>query len=138
MAALTITEANVIPGSNAKIDYTTIAGATIAAGQVVYKDAAAAGKLKLANTATSAATSTAAGIALVGATLNQPCPIITEGDVAIGTGTNATVYVASDAAAGAVMPVSDTLGSGSYLSILGTVSANTLKLNINNTGVQVD
>ena len=133
MADLTITAANVVKGANA----TTrdgIAGATITAGQVVYRDSAD-GKYKLAdsNSATAAVRSSD-GIALNGASDNQPIEVLTEGDITIGaTLTAGVAYYLSDTPGG-IAPVAD-VGSGEYSTIIGIAeSASVLNVQIHESG----
>ena len=83
MASLSITAANVLSGSGATIERGT-AGATITAGQVVYRDTAD-GKYKLADADSATALARdPRGIALNGASNGQPLAIIRAGDVTIG------------------------------------------------------
>ena len=133
MVDLVITPANVVKGANA----TTrdgIAGATITAGQVVYRDSAD-GKYKLAdsNSATAAVRSPD-GIALNGASDNQPIEVLTEGDITIGaTLTAGVAYYLSDTPGG-IAPVAD-VGSGEYSTIIGIAeSASVLNVQIHESG----
>jgi hypothetical protein len=70
MADISITAASVVPSTNA-VKRTGTAGATITAGQLVYKDASDSNKIKLADNDASAA-ATVVGIALNGASSGQP------------------------------------------------------------------
>lgn len=117
MADLTITAASVVPGSGAKTEAGT-AGATITAGQCVYK-ASATGKYMLAdsNSVTTEARR-ARGIALHSASTNQPLTIVTSGDVTIGaTLTAGVAYYLSDTPGGICL-VAD-VGTGEYVCLLG-------------------
>lgn len=129
MADLSLTAANVVSGSNAAITR-GVAGATITAGQAVYLDPTN-GKYLLAdsNSATVAARQ-ASGIALHGASLNQPLAVQTAGDITIGGAVTAGVaYYLSDTPGG-ICPVAD-VGAGEYVCILGVAkSATVLALNI--------
>src|SRR5688572_11203202 len=83
MADLSITAANVVAAAGATIEHGT-AGATITAGQVVYRDDADK-KYKLAdNDSATAAARDPRGIALHGASNGQPLAIARSGDVTIG------------------------------------------------------
>jgi len=128
MADLTITAANVIAGSGAKIVHGT-AGASITAGQVLYLDSAA-GTYKLADTdsATVAARSPA-GIALHAAGTGQPIAVLTAGPITIGaTVAVGDVYYLSGTAGG-LAPVAD-VAAGDYPCIIG-ICTSTSVLNVN-------
>lgn len=117
MADLSITAASVIAGDNAG-RASGIAGETITAGKAVYL-AAATKKWMLAdsNSATAEARR-ATGIALNGASLNQPINVATGGDITIGaTLTAGTAYYLSDTPGG-ICPVAD-IGTGEYVCLLG-------------------
>lgn len=142
MADLSITAGNVVAGSNASKEL-GVAGATITAGQVVYKDSAD-GKFKLAdaNSATVAAR-TAYGIALNGASDGQPLQVQTSGDITIGaTVTVGNVYVLSGTPGGIGVgggpgPASD-LVSGWYTNVIGVGQTSAiLTLRIFTAGVAV-
>ena len=128
MADLTITVADV-----KKTDSTSIAegiaGATITAGQPVYKDSTASNKLKPAD-ADVLASAAAVGIALHGASADQPLKYATSGNLTLSAVmTVGAVYVVSTNAGG-IAPVAD-LGSGDYVTLLGiATSTSNLKLSI--------
>jgi len=129
MADLTITAASVIAGDNAARAAGT-AGEAITAGKAVYL-AAATKKWMLAdsNSATAEARR-ATGIALNGASLNQPVDVATGGDVTLGAVLTAgTAYYLSDTAGG-ICPLAD-VGSGEYVCLLGLAkSTSVLALDI--------
>lgn len=133
---ITITAANVIPGSDATY-FDRTAGDTITAGQPVYLDSTDS-KLKLADAnAASAAAATVKGIALHGAASGQPLKVQTSGSITIGaTVTQGTIYVLS-ATAGGIAPAAD-LATGHRVTVIGiATSASALKLQINASGVAV-
>lgn len=136
MADVTITAASVAQGSNASTTQGFL-GATVTAGQVVYKDAAD-GLFKLAdgNSGTAAARA-AFGIALNGGASGQPVVVQTSGDITIGgTVTVGGVYVLS-ATPGGIAPVAD-LASGNYTNTIGIgITASTLRIVIATAGVAV-
>ena len=136
MAAITITAANVVKDANAEIEY-GILGATITAGQVVYKNTST-GKFELAdaNSAT-AEVRGPRGVALNGGALNQPVAVQYGGDITIGgTAVVGTTY-ALGSTAGAIVPVAD-LTTGDYVSHIGVgISATKIRLNIKNFGIAV-
>jgi hypothetical protein len=134
MADLSQTAASVAPGSNAKIDHTKTAGATMTAGTPVYIDSAD-GKAKKADNNVSAALANVYGILLNGCSDGQPCAIQTEGDINLGaTLTVGETYILS-ATAGAIAPMGDI--STNYVTILGVArTAALLQLKINAAGIQ--
>jgi hypothetical protein len=134
MADLSITAASVIAGDNAG-RAAGIAGETITAGKAVYL-ASGTKKWMLAdsNSAT-AEVRRATGIALNGASLNQPVDVATGGDITIGaTLTAGTAYYLSDTPGG-ICPLAD-VGSGEYVCLLGLAKSTTvLALDIQYPGV---
>lgn len=135
MADLVITAGNVKSYDNA-IKKAVKAGATITAGQPVYKDTTTQ-KYSPADADAAAALRTPEGIALNNASLDQPVFIQTGGDIDLGaTLVVGKVYVMSDTAGG-IMPVDD-LETGDYVTVLGVaVAANKLKMGIIGSGVAV-
>lgn len=137
MADLSITAANVLKGSNAVVEH-GIAGETIVAGKVVYREAAT-GKYKLAdNNGASAAVREPRGIALNGGGDGQPLAIARSGDVALGAVLTAGVaYYLSDTAGG-IVPVADIDTAGMYFVLLGLAKSTTvLGLDIQASGAAV-
>lgn len=133
MADLSITAASVVAGANAQIARGT-AGATITAGQPVYKDANEKFQLADCNSATAAAR-VAYGIALNGASDGQPLAVIKEGDLTLGAVLTAGVAYYLSATAGGICPVAD-LVSGDYPCLLGMAkSASVLSVRIEAPGV---
>ena len=135
MADISITAANVVKGSNAVVEPGT-AGATITAGQVVYKDASD-GKYKLADAdSATAAAKAPRGIALNGASNNQPLSILRSGDITIGaTLTAGTAYYLSPTTAGGICPLAD-VASGDDVVLLGLAeSTSVLAVDIQISGV---
>ena len=133
MTDLSITAANVVRGTNAKIEHGQ-AGAAITAGQVVYRDTAD-GEYKLADTNSgTAAVRSPRGIALNNASDGQPMTIIREGDVTIGASITAGVAYYLSATPGGIAPVAD-LATGAYPVVLGIAkSATVLAVKINESG----
>ncbi len=117
MADLTITAANVLAGSGAVTENGTL-GATVTAGQVLYK-AAADGKWYLAdNNSASAEVRQAKGIALNGGAAGQPVRVLKSGLCTIGaTLTAGVAYYLSDTPGG-ICPVAD-VGAGEYSCLVG-------------------
>ena len=124
MADLTITAASVVKGSTAKTVNGT-AGATITAGQVVYLDASD-NKYKLAdNDSATAAVRSPAGLALHGASSNQPLTILTEGPVTIGATVAVGVIYCLSSTAGGICPSTD-IAAGDYNTIIGIGTSTTV------------
>lgn len=140
MAAISITAANVLkaiaqlnlPGST--IETGNLFGATVTAGQVVYRDSTASYALKLAQATVSA--NAAYGIALNGGSSGQPADIITKGLYNPGgTVVVGMVYCVSAAAAGAIVPYSD-LTTGDYVTIIGVgITAALIYVNFSISGI---
>lgn len=129
MTDIVITPASVVAGANAITEH-GVAGETIAAGKAVYLEAAS-NKYRLAdNNAATAEVRLARGIALNGASDNQPLAIAKAGPVTIG-GTllpNVAYYLGD--APGGICPVADLL-SGEYPCLLGmATSASVLVIDI--------
>ena len=129
MADLPVTAASCVPGANAVLEY-GVAGETITAGQAVYLDEASTGKyLKADADSATAAARTARGIAVNGASLNQPLTIQKSGLITLGaTLTANTPYYLSGLAAGGICPIAD-VGAGEYLCQIG-IARTTAVLNI--------
>lgn len=124
MVDLTVTPASVVRGTSARTE-TGTAGETITAGKAVYKSSTT-GLYMLAdsNSATVEARQ-ATGIALNGASLNQPLMIAKGGDVTIGaTMTPGVAYYLSDTPGG-ICPVAD-IGAGEYVCLLGVAKSTTV------------
>ncbi|WP_127524581.1 hypothetical protein [Mesorhizobium sp. Z1-4] len=106
MTDISVTAASVVAGTNA-VTENGRAGATITAGQVVYKDASD-GKFKLADSDSgTAAVKVAYGIALNGAADGQPLSVAKKGDVTFNAVLTAgTAYYLSETAGG-IQPQAD-------------------------------
>lgn len=134
MADLVITAASVLPGANAVIESGS-AGETITAGKAVYKSAATKKFMLADSNAATAEVRQSIGIALNGASLNQPVSVQKYGDITIGaTLTAGTAYLLSDTPGG-ICPLAD-VGSGEYLCQFGLAKSTTvLALDIQYPGV---
>jgi len=134
MTDISITAANVLPGSDARTEGGT-AGATVTAGQMVYLDTAT-NTYKLADSNSATADARAPnGVALHGASAGQPLTIQKSGDITIGgTLTPGVAYYLSDTPGG-LCPVAD-LSSGEYPCIIGIAKSTTvLDISIQASGV---
>lgn len=129
MTDISVTAANVVAGANAKKTPGT-AGGTVTAGQPVYRDPTSKKFLIADSDSATAAVRDAFGIALHGASLDQPLMVQTEGDINLGaTLVVGKTYVLSDTPGG-IMPVDD-LETGDYPTVLGVASsASNLKMKI--------
>lgn len=109
MADLSITATAVTAGASAKVEHGT-AGATITAGQVVYKEAASA-TFKLADSdSATAEVKDAIGIALNGAAAGQPVAVAKSGDVTMNAVLTAgSAYYLSETPGG-IQPAADLAG----------------------------
>lgn len=136
MADLSITAANVVAGANAKTKQGT-AGATITAGQTVYRDPTD-DKFKLADcdSATAAVRKTS-GIALHAAANGQPLLVHTEGPITIGAVLTPGVAYYLSGTPGGICPVAD-LNAGDFPTIMGiATSASVLDVKIHFSGVSI-
>jgi hypothetical protein len=126
MVDISITAANVLPGTNAR-RVTGTAGATITQGKAVYLDTTD-NKYKLADANASAATAAAAGIALTSGADGQPIDVQYGGRITIGgTAVAGTTYIVSGTAGG-VAPDADG-ASGWYKTVLGVgISATQIEM----------
>ena len=136
MPDLTITAANVIAGANSK-KTPGVSGATVTAGQTVYRDPTTKKFLLADSDSPTEAVRACAGIALHAASNGQPLMIQEEGDINLGaTLTVGEIYVLSDTAGG-IMPEAD-LEAGDYVTVLGVASsASNLKMKIVASGAAV-
>jgi hypothetical protein len=122
MADFTVTPANVLASVNATIVYNAKAGATITAGQNLYKDTDNTMKLLDANGADPSFKF--AGIALNGASAGQPIAyVVNDPDFTPGYALAAGDVVITSGTAGASAPVDDA-ASGWYVTVLGVGKGN--------------
>ncbi len=134
MADLAITPANVLAMATASTER-SIAGATILAGQVVYKEAAT-GQYKLAGARSGIAEAKIPyAIALDGAATGQPLIVLTGGPITIGaTVVAGTAYYLSHTAGG-IKPVAD-LASTDLVTLIGIATSTTvIDVRIHQSGV---
>lgn len=139
MADLSITAANCISGSGARIEHGT-AGETVTAGKLVYLDQTTTGKWLLADA--DAATAAARGqgkigVALNGAALNQPLAVQTEGPITIGATVVAGTSYFLSPTPGGIAPLADIL-AGDYVTLVGiATSTSVIKLDFQYSGVSL-
>ena len=135
MAALTITAASVLPGSNAVIDKDHNAGATITAGQPVYLDSTT--NEYLVSDADAAGKGTVDGIALNAASDGQPLAVQTGGNITIGaTVAVGTSYVLGSTA-GAINPNADATSTWVKVHLGVATSTTVIALKIQNSGATI-
>lgn len=133
MSDVSITVANVQSGAGAIIE-DGVAGAAIAQGQVVYRDADGSYKLADCNGA-SATIRTPRGIALNAASANQPVRIQTKGEITIGGTLSAGAAYYLSGTPGGIRPAADNT-TGDYPSLIGIAKSTTnLLLSIAASGV---
>lgn len=132
MTDVSITAASVVSGSD-DIEYGVLAAEAVTAGKVVYKNAA--GKWALADSDGAAALHAAKGVALNGASLNQPLAVQKSGPITIGgTLVAGDPYYLSNTAGG-ICPKAD-VGTGEEVVLLGLAASTTvLDLDIQKSGV---
>jgi hypothetical protein len=135
MVDLTITPASVVAAGNASTQG-GIAGASITAGQVVYREAAT-GQWKLAdNNGATVESKTPGGIALNSAGTGQTIEVAVSGDVTIGaTLVAGSPYYLSETPGG-IQPQTDMITTGETVNLLGLAkSTSVLSLRIQTPGV---
>lgn len=135
MAAVTFT--GVRPASSLTTTEPVAAGATIAAGEVVYLDTADSNKAKLADNNASAATAVVKGIALTSGVSGSGLIVATGNSITlVGASMTQGLTYYLGATAGQIVPEAD-LATGNYVCRLGVASSATqLELSIANTGIQ--
>jgi hypothetical protein len=117
MSDLSITAANVVKGDGAVLE-SGYAGETITAGQSVYKDTTTGLYKKADSNSATAAAKKARGIALNGASLNQPLVIQKAGEITIGATLTAGSRYYLSGTAGGIMPEGD-LTTGEDVCLIG-------------------
>lgn len=134
MADLTITAANVISGNGADIAHGT-AGASITAGQTVYRDPTTKKYLLADSNSGTVAARSPTAFALHAASDGQPLAVHREGPLSFGAIlTPGVAYYQSDTPGG-ICPVAD-VGSGEYSTILGiATSSSVLDVDFRSSGV---
>lgn len=127
MTDLSITAASVISNTGSIVENGK-AGATITAGQSVYRDSTTGRWLLTDSNSATAAARTPGGIALNGAATGQPLAVHKSGPLVVGaTLTAGVAYYQSDTPGG-LCPVAD-VGSGEYATLIG-MATTTAILNV--------
>ena len=117
MSDLSVTAASVVKGSNAVIERGS-AGETVTAGMAVYKDATTGKYMKADSNSATAAARVPLGVALNGASLDQPLTIQKSGDITIGATLTAGVTYYLAETPGGICPRAD-VGTGEYFCVVG-------------------
>lgn len=133
MAAVTITAANIIPGSDAQIRDGT-AGATVTQAQVVYLDSATS-TYKLADCDLSAAAADAVGLCVISTLSGQPIKVIISGSLGMGACLTAGTQYYLGATAGQIVPFSDLTSGNRVIQVGYATTTSNLVVRIVNTGV---
>ena len=136
MADITLTPANVIPSTNALISGSGKAGATIVAGNCLYK--AADGTLKLCDANGASPLYNFFGIAANSAAPGQMVAYVTKDPaLAIGSGQAIGTFLKTSTTAGLMAPIADAI-SGEFVTVLGVINSDgTLNLNpVTSTGAK--
>jgi hypothetical protein len=136
MTDLVVTAANVVAGSDATA-VTGVAGETITAGKAVYLSSSTKKWMLADSNSATAEARQAKGIALNGASLNQPIDVHKSGDITIGaTVVAGTAYYLSDTPGG-ICPLAD-VGTGEYVCLLGLAkSTSVIAIDIQYPGVSL-
>jgi hypothetical protein len=137
MADISVTASSVKPTTNTVIGRGT-AGATITAGQVVYADPADSFKIKPALSSNQTQSNNIVGIALHGASADQPIAYAIQGDVTFNAVLTAAGVFVAGSAAGGISPSADLDSSSNtrYGTVLGIGTSTTnLRVGIIMSGV---
>lgn len=124
MADLTITAANVVAGSGAKINKQYNAGASITAGQAVYLESSSSTYKLADNDSATAEVRSPAGIALHAAASGQPLAVLSQGPITIGATVAVGDVLCLSSTAGGICPYAD-IAAGDYATILGIATSTT-------------
>jgi hypothetical protein len=117
MTDLVITAANVLAGADSSA-VTGVAGETITAGKAVYLSSTTKKWMLADSNSATAEARQAKGIALNGASLNQPIAVHKSGDITIGAAITAGQAVFLSDTPGGLCPLAD-VGAGEYLCQIG-------------------
>jgi len=124
MADLVITNTAVVAADNA-VKESGLAGETITAGKAVYKSPTSKKWMLADSNSATAAAKTAGGVALNGASLNQPVTVAKSGDITMNAVLTAgSAYYLSDTAGG-ICPDAD-VGSGENVCQIGIAKSTTV------------
>ncbi|MBY3564122.1 hypothetical protein [Rhizobium laguerreae] len=134
MADLVTSSGLVVAGADSSA-VSGVAGETIAAGKAVYQSSTTKKWMLADSNSATAEARQAKGIALNGASLNQPIAIHKGGDLTIGATLTAGQALYLSDTPGGLCPLAD-VGSGEYLCLIGLAKSTTvLDVNIQFPGV---
>ena len=134
MADLVLTAANIVAGANADIEHGKL-GATIIAGQLIYKDPTTSKFLLSDSNSGTAAAKAVYGMALNGGGDNQPVAVLKSGDVTMGAVLTAGAAYYLSETPGGIQPVAD-LASGETVVQIGLAkSTSVLSFRVHSPGV---
>jgi hypothetical protein len=134
MTDLVIVPGSVVAGANAQRASGT-SGATITAGQLVYKDPATTKYLLCDNNAADPNARKPEGVALNSASLNQPITLQTAGDITIGSTLVAGTDYFLSTTAGGICPRADVIATMNVVLIGLARSTTVLAIDIQVSGV---
>lgn len=134
MADLTITAANVVPGSDATLYKDGVAGETITAGMSVYIKATD-GKVYKAKCSGLITEAAAKGIALNGGTAGQPIVVQTNGTLNIGATVAAGVWYFVSPNYGGICPAGDVVSTEYSTTLCYGISTTQVKMQVFATGI---
>jgi hypothetical protein len=124
MTDIVIAAALVVAGADSSA-VSGVAGEAIAAGKAVYQSSATKKWMLADSNSVTAEARQAKGIALNGASLNQPIAIHKGGDITIGGTLVAGQAVYLSDTPGGLCPLAD-VGSGEYLCLIGLAKSTTV------------
>lgn len=124
MSDLVITATSVVAADNA-VKESGLAGETIAAGKAVYKSPTTKKWMLADSDSATAAAKTAGGIALNGASLNQPVTVAKSGDITMNAVLTAGATYFLSNTAGGICPDAD-VGSGENVCQIGIAKSTTV------------
>lgn len=136
MADISVTAGLVVAGADSSV-VSGVAGETIAAGKAVYISSSTKKYMLADSNSATVEARQAKGIALNGASLNQPISIHKSGDLTIGATLTAGQAIYLSDTAGGLCPLAD-VGSGEYLCLIGLAkSTSVLAVDIQFPGVSL-
>lgn len=134
MADLSITPANVTPGTNAQERSGLTAFEAMTAGQVVIQRSDR--QIQLAD-ATDDTLDEVFGILTNSPAAGQPCSVQVSGTINLGTGTQGVPYFLSEANPGGIAPIADLVTSGSAVQGLGVANGSGINIQLQNSGIDI-
>jgi hypothetical protein len=140
VAAISVTAANVKPFASDAVIRMETAGATITAGQLLYQDSSDSDKVKLldVDSTGSAASATLYGVAMAGASADDPIAVLIAGTFNCGGTVAAGAWYFGHPSAGSFTTTFSDLQTGDRSTLLGYATTTSLiKLVTTTTGITV-